>query len=315
MELERRIAEAERIKIQQSGGRIEPRTRFRRTDSDLSRSGDRRPLDWLFVDESGTGGAARGSEDDAWFVLAGVSLSLEHARAYEAAADRLKAGFFGRRSVTLHEPLMRRHRDRFGFGGDAGRRSEFTEAVDRLVAETEFVAFAVGIRKWTLAHAGGVNDQYLPTGVYDIAMHLLFERYVDYLAHEGSEPRGRVTFESQGAREDADHQRAYVELLLEGTQWVPAGALRRYLETGMRFVGKRGSHPMELADMLARDVFEWVRSDCRRVPRRWPIFEEKLYARGDLRMGKVGLKVFPADDIEEQVEAQREQLRTRLRRP
>lgn len=67
--------------------------------------------------------------------------------------------------------------------------------------------------------------------------------------------------------------------------------------------------------MLARDVFEWIRSDCQREPPRWSIFEDKFYHRGDLRSGKYGLKVFPIAGVDEQVEAQRDEIQERLRRP
>lgn len=313
--LEQAIAAEEAIAIQRSLGPIEPRTRFKRPDTGGNPVREKRPLNWLFIDEAGTGQPARGPNVEAWFVLAGVAMTLEQAQAYEQASDALKLEFFNTTEITLHEPLMRTHRQDFSFGGDGGRQRRFCEAVDRLVDDADFVAFAVAVRKWELVVGADSADPYLPSGAYELALHLLFERYVDYLHHDERDWRGRVTVEAQGSREDAEHQRAFVELLLGGTQWVPEGAFRSYLETGMRFVGKRGSHPTELSDMFARDVFEWVRADCEREPRRWPIFEGKLYGRGDLRMGKFGLKVFPTADIEGPVEDQRERSRTRSRRP
>ena len=313
--IERSIAVDEAIAIQRSSGTIEPRTRFARTDSSGNPVREKRPLNWLFLDEGGTAQPVRGPEDGAWFALAGVAMTLEQAQSYERAADELKMEFFNHTEITLHEPLMRTHRQDFSFGGDTHRQRLFCEAVDRLVSDASFVAFAVGLRKWELSAETALPDSYLPAGAYEIAMHLLLERYVDYLHYDDEDWRGRLTLEAQGSREDAEHQQAYVELLLNGTQWVPDSAFRNYLETGVRFVGKRGSHATELSDMLARDVFEWIRSGCKQEPRRWRIFEEKFYSRGDLRRGKFGLKVFPADGIEDWVEAQRERSRTRLRRP
>lgn len=314
-DLERSVAAAEVISIQQSGGMIESRTRFVRPNTGGNPVRERRPINWLFMDEGGTAQPAKGPTDGAWFALAGVAMTLEQAKAYEEAADDLKMEFFGRTEITLHEPLMRTHRQDFSFGGDMHRQREFRDAVDRLVSDAEFAAFAVGLRKWELAAETAPPDPYLPAGAYEIAMHLLLERYVDYLHYDDEDWRGRLTLEAQGSREDAEHQQAYVELLLNGTQWVPDSAFRNYLETGVRFVGKRGSHATELSDMLARDVFEWIRSGCKQEPRRWRIFEGKFYNRGDLRRGKFGLKVFPTDGIEDWVEAQRERSRTRLRRP
>lgn len=314
-ELEQNLAAAEAIAVQRSQGRLESRSRFRRPDSGGNPVREDRPRHLLFLDESGTGQPPPEWNKEAWFALAGVAMSPGHALAYQEESDALKRRFLGRTDITLHEPLMRNHRQDFSFGGDKGRQREFVDAVDELVAGAEFVAFAVGIRKWELMAGEESRDDYLPGGAYEIAMQMLLERYIDYLHHEDQDWRGRVTLEAQGSREDAEHQQAFVELLLQGTQWVPDSAFRSYLETGLRFVGKQGSHPTELSDMLARDVFEWVRSDCEREPSRWPIFEAKFYRRGDLRSGKYGLKVFPTRGVEDLVEQQRDDVRKRLRRP
>ncbi len=313
--LEQNIAAAEAIALQRSHGRLESRTRFRRPNSGGNPVREDRPRHFLFLDEAGTSQPPPERGKEAWFALAGVAMSSGRAMIYQEEADALKRWFFGRTDITLHEPLMRNHRQDFSFGGDEKRQREFRDAVDELVTGTGFVAFAVGIRKWELMAGEEHQDAYRPNGAYEIAMQMLLERYIDYLHHEDQDWRGRVTLEAQGSREDAQHQQAFVELLLQGTQWVPDSAFRSYLETGLRFVGKDGSHPTELSDMLARDVFEWVRSDCEREPSRWPIFESKFYQRGDLRSGKYGIKVFPATGIEERVEAQRDKIRERLRRP
>jgi hypothetical protein len=116
---------------------------------------------------------------------------------------------------------------------------------------------------------------------------------------------GRVTFESQGPREDAIHQREYIDVLLQGTQWVPPRAFRGLLEPGVRFTRKRGSDAMELADMVARDLYEWVRHGCRAQSRTWGLLTRKIYARGDMAMGKFGVKVFPDSDIRDLIEEHR----------
>ena len=313
--LEENIAAAEAIALQRSHGRLESRSRFRRPNSGGNPVREDRPRHLLFLDESGTSQPPPKLDKEAWFALAGVGMSPGQAMTYQEESDALKRRFFGRTDITLHEPLMRTHRQDFSFGGDEKRQREFRDAVDELVTSAGFVAFAVGIRKWELMAGKEHQEAYLPNGAYEIAMQMLLERYIDYLHHEDQDWRGRVTLEAQGSREDAEHQQAFVELHLQGTQWVPDSAFRSYLETGLRFIGKVGSHPTELSDMLARDVFEWVRSDCEREPSRWPIFEAKFYRRGDLRSGKYGLKVFPATGIEEFVEAQRDRNRERLRRP
>lgn len=137
---------------------------------------------------------------------------------------------------------------------------------------------------------------------------LVMERYIDYLSMSSRRRRGRVIFESQGPREDALHQLEYARLLVDGTQWVREGAFRNWLEPGVNFRPKRGSDPGELADFLARDLYEWARSNCQGSPKWWQNFSRKIYLRGDGALGKFGVKVFPDSDIRENVEDHRRQV-------
>ena len=117
---------------------------------------------------------------------------------------------------------------------------------------------------------------------------------------------GRVIFESQGPLEDAIHQLEYARVLIDGSQWVHPSAFRNWLEPGCRFQPKSGSDPGEIADMFARDLFEWIRGDCLSEPRRFELFSRKIYCREDGAMGKFGIKVFPDSDIRDNVLKHRE---------
>lgn len=105
--------------------------------------------------------------------------------------------------------------------------------------------------------------------------------------------------------EDAFHQLEYARTLLEGSQWVPDSAFRNWLEPGLQFTPKQGSDPTELADMLSREIYEWIRSGCAVAPLRWNLFSRRIYCRGDGQMGKFGVKVFPDSDIRDRIEAHR----------
>jgi hypothetical protein len=97
----------------------------------------------------------------------------------------------------------------------------------------------------------------------------------------------------------------YARLLIEGSQWVPDSAFRGWLEAGLRFQPKCGSDPMEIADMFARDLYEWIRDGCQTKPKRWDLFSRKTYCRDDGAMGKFGVKIFPDSDIRAKVEEHR----------
>jgi len=198
---------------------------------------------------------------------------------------------------------MRKHDKIFGFLGDLKRRAEFDAAFRRLVEATPFIAFGVGIRKAKFMQDFIEEgcDPYLPTKVYDLAIMLMLERYVDYLATQKVRCLGRVHLESIGSLEDAEHQAAHADLLLHGTQFVPEKMFQSWLEAGCRFNPKMGSNPVELSDLVAREVFEWTRSECKIDPPYWSILNKKVYCRGDGQYGKFGIKVFPAADILDEI--------------
>ena len=227
---------------------------------------------------------------------------------YIRRADALKQQFFKTTNMTFHEPYMRRHDGPYYFLGDKGKQQEFDRSLEELVESSAFVVFGVGVRKGAFATSfiDADIDPYLPSDVYSLAILMLMERYIDYLAHLTPNSLGRVTLESIGPKEDAQHQMDYARLLLEGSQWIPDSAFRNWLETGLRFMPKSNSHPIELADMVSREIYEWVRDGCETEQGRWSLFGKKIYCRGDGAMGKFGVKVFPDADIREAVLAHRQ---------
>lgn len=303
-QLAKQLAESEAVELQKANGRIEPRNRFKAgLPQPLLAS---RPIHHLFLDEGGK--SVHGSDRDApYFSLAGIGMAEEAVAEYVQRADVIKNDFFDTTAMTFHEPLMRNHDGPYHFNGNSSKQLAFDRAIDQLVTETPFVAFGSAVRKRGFQEVFVAEDidPYLPTDAYALAITLLLERYIDFLSHSTSSRMGRVTFESQGPREDAEHQLEYARLLLDGTRWVSDGAFRDWLETGLRFVPKSGSHPMELADMFARELFEWVRGDCDCTPQRWDIFSTKIHCRQDGLMGKFGVKVFPDSDLRERIESHR----------
>ncbi len=273
---------------------------------------DERPVRELYADESGVPKVTSADDAFACFAIGAVAISADEADRYRQRADRLKQDF-GLVGRVFHEPKMSRHEDSFYFGGDRQRQREFDLAVDQLIAETDCTAFAVGVRKraYERDYVEPGTDPFLPLELYELAVHLLIERIVDYLANDNGYPLGKMTFEARGPREDAELQRAVAEVLVDGTRWVSNRGFQRYLRPGVDFTPKRGSSPLEISDTVARSVYDWVTSGCEREPRRWPLLGEKWYRHGDLKMGKFGLKVFPDSDLTTQIEAHRDQFRAK----
>ena len=298
------IVRQERIALQRSEGRIEPRRRFKGHSSHPLLV--ERLVNHLYVDEAGKSNPEP-LDRDTFFALGAVAIDDEESRRYCDRADTIKREFFGTTDFTFHEPDMRRRREAYSFGRDVIRQREFDAALERLIEETDFEVFGVGIRKTAFQreYVDTGIDPYLPTDVYAAAIVLLLERYADYIANARSERVGRVTFESQGPREDAIHQMEFARVLIYGSQWLAPASFRNWLETGLRFAPKRGSEPTELADMVARSLYEWIRNGCEGIPDKWESLSRKIYCRGDGRMGKFGVKIFPDHDLRDRIERHR----------
>jgi len=305
-ELVKEIARLEAIELQRSYGRIEPRNRFKTATHRSILAERHRSV--LHIDEGGKSNPehlvpARST----YFSLAGIALPEEKIDDYKAAADEIKLEFFKRTDITFHEPQMRERRDWFAFGNDVARQEEFDKAIVKLLEDTDFQVFGVGVRKEAFQRdfVDVGLDPYLPTDVYTLAILMLLERYIDFLSCRSTPRLARVIFESQGTLEDAIHQLEYARALVDGSQWVAGKSFRVWLEPGLTFRPKCGSDPMEIADMFARDLFEWVRSECTNAPKRWDLFSRKTYCRGDGLMGKFGVKIFPDSDIRDRIDAHR----------
>ena len=267
-----------------------------------------RQVNRIYLDESGKS-FPESPDHPQIFTLGAVAFESPEAEGnYIQRANALKQDFFGTTNITFHEPLMRLRRGPYYFAGDNLKQQAFNEGLAQLIEASSFVVFGVGIRKdaYATEFLDGGLDPYLPTDAYALAILMLMERYIDYLAFLKEKAIGRVTLESIGPKEDAQHQLDYAQLLLGGSQWISGSSFRNWLETGLHFVTKANSHPAELADMVSRELYEWVGNGCVSEHGRWPLFSSKVYCRGDGLMGKFGVKVFPDADIRVQVLAHRE---------
>jgi hypothetical protein len=247
------ISEAEQSQLLRAEGRVESRRRFKGGPIQPVASPDRQ---LLFLDESGKSiPSAVGL-----FALGGIAMTGAEAERYRSRADAVKERFWGHRGITFHEPHMRWHDEEFHFDGDVEKQAAFDAALEQVVHETDFTVFGVALRKGPFADfIAAATDPYLVPDLYSTTMQMLLERYIDFRVSQGApRTRSKILLEAQGAREDATHQREFADILLNGTQWVPESAFQQWLEAGILFPNKHGSDPMELADMISRDVYEWA---------------------------------------------------------
>ncbi len=275
-----------------------------------------RPVIHLFVDESGLARDVRKSKGSGdLFALGAVAISSDALEQYWTHANQLKREFFkGGPDVILHASDLRE-----AIKGSDGRGRQFAlntdkswpnlvRALEDLVEQTDFTAFGIIIQKWVFHQQFTVlgQDPFLPRETYDLALHLLLERFVSFLASEDDAPIGSIALEHQSPGENARHQLSIAETIAYGTRWISPEPLQLDIQPGVEFLKKQPSHPLELSDILANLLYQLARDEFDQAPRLqqggssrlWEAFCRKFYQEDDLRQGKFGLKVFPAGRLD-----------------
>ncbi|MBL8066030.1 MAG: DUF3800 domain-containing protein [Chthonomonadaceae bacterium] len=291
-----------------SGGHLEPRVKYKGRSQHLALERGRGVIT-LYLDESGK---PEPSLEQPLFVLAGVAMDEDASADYVRRADLLKDRFGISKDVSLHAPQIEKGLDDFAFGGDQQKLNTFQQAIAELVRDSSFRLLGSVIRKDALSATIRAGEDYLnlPPGLYEMALTFVAERLVDML-HSDQElkPCGRLVFESIGNREDAEHQRAFADLLLLGSEFVSDGCFRGWLQPGCEFRSKGGSHPLELADLAARALLTWARDGRPDEHSFWDLWAHRITTRQDVERGKFGVKVFPDADIRDEIIRIRERCR------
>ena len=291
----------------------------------------KRPHIHLFVDESGQADDVwRPDKSDFFFTLGAIAISAAELKRYQPRAEQIKQKFFkGGTDIVLHaselrEAMKHSHEGKGDFILNPGKTKTWRaleRALERLLEETEFIAFGIIIQKKDFHEEFTETGKgpFLPQETYDLALHLLLERFTSFLASAPNAPIGSITLESQSPEQDARHQLSIAKTIAHGTRWVSPKPLQLDIRPGVEFLSKQPSHPLELSDMLANFLYRLATGGFDRPPRLrrdgstklWEAFCRKFYQEGDLRQGKFGLKVFPSGDLDDWLNDFREEWRRR----
>lgn len=295
--------------VGKGSGHLEPRKKYKGRSQHLATEHGRGVIT-LYLDESGQ---AQPTVDQPTFVLAGIAMDDESASSYVRRANALKRRYGLSPDICLHGPQIEKGVDEFSFGGDIRCQESFRRSVKRLCKRAKFQLLGAILRKDQLyARPEAVNlHGNLPPNLYEMALTFVAERFVDMLhADQVLKPCGQLTFESIGNLEDAQHQRAFAELLIYGSEFVSDGCFRGWLRPGCEFRTKRGSHPLELADLAARAMLTWMRQGRPDDHDFWRIWAPRIATREEIERGKFGVKIFPDADIRGEVLALRRQVKS-----
>lgn len=280
---------------QRLGGHIHGRRRpKRRTTEDQDEV-------LMFVDECGSPRLSASADSFGAFALGAVLVRRESYREFEETWSKWKRSVWGTDSKKIHEPDVRVGHGPFWFEGNRSRRRRALDSLHETIRQLDFKSVVVVIRRQAYVDQyghGGIND-ILPEAPYPMALDFLSERLVFALDQEFAGAKGRLIAESRGPLEDAQLQREFARLQIDGTTYISASWFRHQLDPGIRFGTKNERIAgLEVADLLCRPYAEKALAPTS-SPARWPEFREKLCLGRETAHSPVGIKVVPWSDEHE----------------
>ncbi len=200
----------------------------------------------VFVDESGDHGLARVDPGYPIFVLAFCLFAKDdYIERIASALQHLKFRFWGHDEQVLHEHEIRKPNKYYGFLFDPAKRTEFLDAINKLVDEASFQLVAAVIRKLEFR-----NQHALPGNPYDLALQFGLERIYLELNRRGQ--AGKITHiivEKRGEKEDNQLELAFRRIC------AGANALNQRLPFELVMIPKASnSTGLQIADLVARPI-------------------------------------------------------------
>jgi hypothetical protein len=288
---------------QKLGRRIEPRRKPKLGRWDEVKLGPRREY-LVFLDECGGHEIRSGSDADfPAFALTAAIVDSEHYVAFDNEWRRWKAKWLGSQDKIIHEPNVRRRNGPFWSEGSRQRQESCAAALSEQISSLDFalVGAVIDKQQYLATFGEATVDEFLPYGHYLMCLDFVLERVLHFLFYQGQDAMGIAIAESRGSKEDAELQREYVRLHLEGTLWQPDSWFRHQMSPTIEFREKSSNQTgLQVADLAARPCAEKVLAPGSE-PERWSVFKAKLYEGGQRRPESYGLKVFPWKEEHEKV--------------
>lgn len=225
---------------------------------------------FVFLDESGDDNLVKPDPRYPLFVLVAVAIEKEY---HNTTALREFAEFKSRYMTpgqVLHTVDMVRNQKGFQFLQDPARREAFYQALNDLIARTDFTLIAALLDIPAAVARWGVRQR----TPYVYLMQLLLERVYFLLRGKGT---AQVFAECRQPQLDALIEAEFSRVRNGATMIRPASLMGRLFPEGIRFLPKSANPGAELADLLATPVGRY------HLGRPSPISEEvvqtKLYRR------------------------------------
>ncbi|MBI2167691.1 MAG: DUF3800 domain-containing protein [Candidatus Omnitrophica bacterium] len=198
--------------------------------------------------------------------------------------NQLKMDFFGHEAVILHSRDIRRAQNDFLFLRNEKKRSEFTERLNGIMADSAYTLIVSVIRKQQHKDRYGMSAE----NPYDLALLFCLERLLPLL-EEKKQTHVQIVAESRGKKEDDELMLSFLKITSYGSYYNTAERFKK-VEFKLKFIPKlMNVVGIQLADLAAYPIARHVLDPNKPNPS-YKIIEKKFY-RGP---GWVyGLKTFP----------------------
>ncbi len=239
----------------------------------------------VYVDETGDHGMVSIDPGFPLFVLSLVIVDINtYAQQVLPAFCHFKLEHFGHEGIILHSREIRKAQGAFGFLTDPAKRAPFYDRLYQVMETCEYSIISVVIRKQKHKDKYGAAAH----NPYSLAFTFALERLLPMLEGLG-QTDVQLVAEARGKREDADLKLAVLDVVSNGTYYVPAARFKKiqfrleFLPKAMNIIGT------QMADLAGYPIARYALDPKYQGPLRH-ILLKKVY-RGP---GWVyGLKIFP----------------------
>ncbi|HET6440822.1 MAG TPA: DUF3800 domain-containing protein [Phycisphaerae bacterium] len=203
----------------------------------------------MFLDESGDHSLDVIDPQYPMFVLAGVIMDQAYAQGYlEHRFAEFKQDLFGRTDIILHRADITRNRNGFERIEEPAFRQQFFAGLNELVASLNFKVVACAIRKDEHLARYGVAalDPYM------LSLDVLVERFCFEVGEVAD--GGTIVAERRNPTLDNKLELAFLNLKIQGTQYVPASQIGQRI-AGLTLRSKKDNIAgLQLADLVATPI-------------------------------------------------------------
>ncbi len=193
----------------------------------------------LFLDEANV------TSTNPFFCLGGIIIKRdEYENTLIPAVNDLKIKYFSNTSILFHYTDMKKNKGDFGIFLDGDIRSDFWHEFNKMLNGIHFVTIGTYLEYKTFQEAfKPVKNKH-----YAVAFIDLMNNYVTYLKEQRA--MGSIILESRQWKENADIQKVFHNILINGTNLYSPEECSRYLSTIGFIVKKDNCAGLQIADFV-----------------------------------------------------------------